>query len=121
MTTTALPPAPPLPPLGTWSRGIWFAVTLCAVVEGAVALAALFLINLGTSVCRDVPTMSTVREGEFGLLVATCVGLVPWIIALAISPRRLGLIAIAALAVSPLLYGMVAGLDPQFWTHGFCF
>jgi hypothetical protein len=121
MTTTVLPPAPPLPPPGTWSRGIWVAVTLCAVVEAVVALAALFIINVGASVCRDAPTMTTVRAGEFALIVATCVGLVPWAITLAFRPRRLGLLAVAALAVSPLLYGMVAGLDPQFWTNGFCF
>ena len=122
MTTTVLPPAPPLPPPGTWGRGIWVAVTLGAVVEGFLALVAMIYIKLGAAAsCGTEPTMNDVRSGEFFLMVATCVALAPWVIALALRPRRLGLVAIGVLAVSPLIYGMVAGLEPDFWASWFCF
>jgi hypothetical protein len=97
-------------------------IVVGVVLEAFAALIALLVINWGSSTsCREPATMSTVRDGEFGLVVATCVGLVPWALAMIASPRRIRLGVAGAFAVSPLLVGMIAGLDPTFWTHGWCF
>jgi hypothetical protein len=122
MTTPVLAPMTPSPARGQWGWGIWLLVIVGVAVEAFAAVVAVFLINWGASTsCGDPATVSNVRDGEIGLIVVLCVGLVPWAVAMAVSPRRLRLGVAAALAVSPLVYGMLAGLDPQFWTNGWCF
>ena len=61
------------------------------------------------------------RSGETGLIVATCIGLAPWVVAMIFSRRRLVIGALGLLSVAPLLVGIVGGLDPQFWVGSFCF
>jgi hypothetical protein len=122
MTTTALPPSYPSPTRVDWGWGVWFLVVVAVIVEASAAVAAVLFINWGASTtCGDPATWSNVREGEIGLIVSATVGLVPWATAMLASTRRLRLGVAAGLAVSPLLFGMVAGLDPQFWTNGWCF
>jgi hypothetical protein len=65
--------------------------------------------------------MSNVREGEIAPIIALCVGPVPWAVAMLVSPQRRRLGVAGALAVGPLIYGLVAGLAPQFWSDGWCF
>jgi hypothetical protein len=122
MTTTVRPLDQTSARAGTWGGGIWAAVIVGALCGFLLALVELALINLGASAsCRDLPTMSNVRDGELDLIVALCFGLVPWVIALAISPRRVPLSVAAAFAASPLVVGILIGLDPGFWDNGFCF
>jgi hypothetical protein len=122
MTSTAVVNAEQAPPRGAWGWGAWLLVTLAVLAEAFVALLATLFINWGASTtCSDPATMSNVREGELGLLLAAVVGLLPWAVAMLASARRLRLAVAGFLAISPLVYGMVAGLDPQFWTGGFCF
>jgi hypothetical protein len=122
MTTTAPVQQASTPPRGAWGWGVWVLVIVGAAVEAVAAIAATLFINWGASTsCGDAATMSNVREGEMDLAFAAGVFLVPWAIAMFISPRRLRLGVAAAAAISPLLVGMVAGLNPQFWTNGWCF
>src|SRR3954468_10743882 len=122
MTTTLPVQQTSMPPRGAWSWGIWIVVIVGAAVEACAAGAATLFINWGASTsCGDAATTSNVREGELDLVFAAGVFLVPWGIAMFISPRRLRLAVAAVAAISPLLIGMVAGLNPQFWTNGWCF
>jgi hypothetical protein len=122
MTSLVLPTPldPPVRP--SWSWGVWLAIGLGVAVEAVVALAAMAVIVWGSSTtCDQVATASNMRSGETALIVATCIGLAPWAIAMIFSRRRLWLAALGLLSVTPLLYGISAGLDTQFWVGGFCF
>lgn len=122
MTTPVLtqPLGPPVRP--SWSWGAWLGVIGVVVVEAVLALATLVFIVFGASTtCGDPATASNVRSGETGLIVATCIGLAPWVVAMILSRRRLVIFALGLLSVAPLLVGIVGGLDPQFWVGSFCF
>jgi hypothetical protein len=100
---------------------MWLVFSTATAAAAALALVPLFFISLGGSVdCGTDATMDDVRKGEFALIVGICLWLVPWVVGMAVSPRRVRFVVAAVFAVSPLLYGMHAGLDPEFWTHGFC-
>ena len=122
MTTPVLtqPLDPPVRP--SWSWGAWLGVIGAVVVEAVLALATLLFIVFGASTtCGDPATANNVRSGETGLIVATCIGLAPWVVAMIFSRRRLVICALGLLSVAPLLVGIVGGLDPQFWVGSFCF
>jgi hypothetical protein len=122
MTTTEWPPLHQRPVPARWGWLVWTALVAVAAVEFMAALVALLLINIGSSTsCGDVPTMGNVRAGELSLSLALAVGVVPWVVAAVLSPRRAPLVVAGALAASPLIFGLLAGLAPSFWDNGFCF
>jgi hypothetical protein len=122
MTQLVLPEPLDAPVHPSWSWGVWCALVIGVVVEAVVALAVLLFISFGASTtCGQPATASNVRSGETGLIVATSLGLAPWALAMIFSRRRLWLAVLALVAVLPLLYGLSAGFDPQFWVGGFCF
>jgi hypothetical protein len=122
MTTPLLAPSAPSPSRHSWGWAIWLLVVVGAAVEALVAAFATLFIRWGaSSTCGEPASMSNVREGEIGLVVMLCIGLVPWAVAMLVSSQRRRLGVAAALAVSPLIFGIVAGLDPDFWTDGWCF
>ena len=122
MTTPVLAPTNPSPARGPWGWGRWLLVTVAVAAEAFAALVATLFIRWGASAdCGASASMSNVREGEIALIVALCVGLVPWAVAMLVSPQRRRLGVAGGLAVSPLIYGLVAGLAPQFWSDGWCF
>jgi hypothetical protein len=122
MTSPVLAPTTPSSAPGSWGWGSWLLVIVAGAAEGFVALIATLFIRWGASTsCGDPASMSNVREGEIALILVLCVGLIPWAVAMLVSPQRRRLGVAGALAVSPLIYGMVAGLDPQFWSDGWCF
>jgi hypothetical protein len=122
MTSLVLPTPldPPVRP--SWSWGVWLAIGLGVVVEAAASFVAMLVVVWGASTtCNQVATASDMRSGETTLIVATCIGLAPWALAMIVSRRRLWLASLGLLSVTPLLYGISAGLDTQFWVGGFCF
>jgi hypothetical protein len=122
MTTNEWPPLYERPVRPHWGWGVWTALVVAGALEFVVALGALLVINFGNSTtCNGTPTMRNVHAGELSLVVALAVGAVPWAVAVVLSPRRIPLVVAGVLAVSPLLVGMIAGLDPGFWDNGFCF
>jgi hypothetical protein len=122
MTTPVLTPTNPSPARGSWGWGSWLLVSVAVAAEAFLALVATLFIRWGASAdCGAPGSMSNVREGETALIVALCVGLVPWAVAMLVSPQRRRLGVAGALAVSPLIYGLVAGLAPEFWADGWCF
>jgi hypothetical protein len=122
MTTPVLAPTNPSPARGSRGWGSWLLVIVAVAAEAFVALLATLFIRWGASAsCGDPASMSNVREGDIALIVVLCVGLVPWAVAMLVSPQRRRLGVAGALAVSPLIYGVVAGLAPQFWTDSWCF
>jgi hypothetical protein len=101
---------------------VWLAIGFGVAVEAVASFVVMLVIVWGASTtCDQVATASNVRSGETSLIVATCLGLAPWVIAMIFSRRRLWLAVLGLIAVLPLLYGLSAGLDPQFWVGGFCF
>jgi hypothetical protein len=122
MTTPVVPQPLDAPVRPSWSGGAWLAVIGLVVVEAVLTLAVLLFIVFGASTtCGDPATASNVRSGETALIVATCIGLAPWVSAMFFSRRRLLIGALGLLSVAPLVAGMVAGLDRQFWVGSFCF
>jgi hypothetical protein len=116
-------PEPLDPPVRPhWGVGAWVALAAAVVVEAFAACVVLVFVVFGASTaCGQQPTLSNVHSGETGLMWATGLGLLPWALAMLVSRRRLWLAVLGLFSVTPLLYGISAGLDPQFWTGGFCF
>jgi hypothetical protein len=122
MTALVLPTPldPPVRP--SWRWGVWLAISIGVIVEAAVAFGVMALTVFGASTtCGHPATASNMWAGEKQLLVAACIGLAPWAIAMIFSRRRLLLATLGLLSVAPLVFGIFGGLDPQFWVGTFCF
>jgi hypothetical protein len=105
-----------------WGFGRWFVTVVLVIIEAVLALAALWLISFGDSTtCGQAASGAEQRAGELHLAVAAGFGLVPWAIAAALGRRRTRIVVSGLLAVSPLLIGLVLGLDRGFWIGSFCF
>jgi len=122
MTPLVLP-TPLDPPLRhSWGWGVWLAISIGVIVEAAAAFAMMALTVFGASTtCGKPATDSNMWAGEKQLLVAACIGLAPWALAMIFSRRRLLIASLGLLSVAPLVFAIFLGLDPQFWVGTFCF
>jgi hypothetical protein len=123
MTTPLVLPTPldrPVHP--SWGWGVWLAISIGVIVEAVAAFAVMALTVFSASTtCGQPATDSNMWAGEKALLVAACIGLAPWALAMIFSRRRLLIPTLGLVSVAPLVFAMFGGLDPQFWVGSFCF
>lgn len=106
-----------------WSPWAWLGLTLAAAAEAAVVVVVVWLTFFGfSSTCNDQPDPGEVWQGRGALLLTFAAAAAPWALAALLDRRAWARYAVfGALASSPALLGLLAGLSDDAWVGSFCF
>ena len=105
-------------PVGTWVATI---IGACAYAYAAFFVSAIVAWANQTT-CNDPATPDVQTHGELGLLIVLAVAAAPWLVAVLVGGRaRPAFLAGGLIAIAPVVFFLIAGIDRGFWSGSFCF